>query len=398
MVPLLAKAADEGLGIVMFHVHAGRGTPSLSATDLRSAERLLPVFQEQVPERPHGSVVFSDDGAAGLVLLPGERSGVEGQVEVRWIGRATETWGRPGAALSAEERGIFQRQALVVGEAGQRALKAARVVVVGLSGGGSHVVQQLAHLGFGEIIGIDDDIAERHHRHRLVGLTTALLKSKRRKTEVMKRLVEGVGTGSRFRGIEAKVPAAETIEAIRSADVVVGCVDSLHARADLQALAWRYVVPLIDIGLSIDKGERLAIGGNVLTLLPGGFCMFCSGFLSEDDLAGEAGGGTRNYFRGSGGGQAQVVSLNGVLASQAVNEVLQLLTGFGGAGIRREDVAAGGGGGAADVQRGYRKLDGIAGTFEDWGARRRAGCAHCAGELARGAAAFRPSPVAVGSF
>ena len=81
-------------------------------------------------------------------------------------------------------------------------------------------------------------------------------------------------------------------------------------------------------------------------------------------------------------GAAQVVSLNGVIASQAVTEVLQLLTGFGGAGLRRSHFALPH---EPDLQRGFRKLDGVRGTLEDWGASRRPDCSFCVSALGAGA-------------
>jgi hypothetical protein len=74
-----------------------------------------------------------------------------------------------------------------------------------------------------------------------------------------------------------------------------------------------------------------------------------------------------------------------VLASQAVNEVLQLLTGFAGTSLSRQSLAAGE---QADLQRGFKKLDGVRGTLEEWGAIWYPDCPHCSGKLARGEAAW----------
>jgi len=57
----------------------------------------------------------------------------------------------PSTDISEE----FGRQALVVGGEGQANLRRARVAVVGSGRGGSHVIQQLAYLGVGEILVID---------------------------------------------------------------------------------------------------------------------------------------------------------------------------------------------------------------------------------------------------
>jgi hypothetical protein len=191
------------------------------------------------------------------------------------------------------------------------------------------------------------------------------------------------------------VPEAGAIEALKEADIIVGCVDNLHTRLDLQELAWRFLIPYIDVGVNIrgvegarDSDPRVVIGGNVITLMPGGFCLWCCGFLSDEKLAQELAGPNRSYFQNHTG-EAQVVSLNGLVASQAVCEVLQLLTGFAGTGTRRKDLALNH---EETSQRGFRKLNGISGTLQDWGATRRTTCHHCNDTLARGAVVWFPAP------
>lgn len=115
-------------------------------------------------------------------------------------------------------------------------------------------------------------------------------------------------------------------------------------------------------------------------LISGGFCLWCCGFLSDEKLALELNGPNRSYFQNRTG-EAQVVSLNGVVPSQAVSEVLQLLTGFAGTGIRHADVAVDPDG---TDQRGFKKFNGTSGTLQEWGAIRRPTCGHCIATLARG--------------
>ena len=73
---------------------------------------------------------------------------------------------------------------------------------------------------------------------------------------------------------------------------------------------------------------------------------------------------------------------------KAVTEVLQLLTGFGGRGLRRADVALSD---RSTLQRGFRKLDGVRGTLEDWGAARRPDCTFCRSTLAAGVVGWAPA-------
>jgi hypothetical protein len=393
MIPAIAAAVDLGLGIVVFHAHPHDGLPALSGDDRGSANRLIPMFRARVPTRPHGSIVLSRTHAAGLVAMPGGDVAPT-KTDVRWLGASIIDWRTAEIRSAVPDPGSFARQLLVVSDDGQRTLANARVGVVGLGGGGSHVAHQLAHSGVGEVILVDADRASPTDRHRLLGLTRFDVWLSRRKTAVMRRVVRRIGMGTRCRTIAKRLPEPDALEALKTADVIVGCLDNLHARADLQELSWRFLIPYVDVGVNIraindpePDGPRVSIGGNVLTLIPGGFCMWCCGFLSKEKLDAELAGPNRNYFENRAG-EAQVVSLNGIAASQAVTEVLQLLTGFGGRGLRRADVALPD---QSTLQRGFRKLDGVRGTLEEWGGTRRPDCTFCRSTLAAGVVAWAPA-------
>src|SRR5258708_17565196 len=64
--------------------------------------------------------------------------------------------------------------------------------MVGLGGGGSHVVQQLAHLGVGKFVPVDDDIIERKNLNRLLCGTAADAKVGRAKTEIAERVITSI--------------------------------------------------------------------------------------------------------------------------------------------------------------------------------------------------------------
>lgn len=383
MLPVLERATNEGLGIVLVHAHDFAQPARLSFDDLASARRLVPMFQARVPGRPHGSIVLGQGTAAGLVAMPGRDPQLVERVRVRWLGSSLVDW----PAIVGDptfDRDVFDRQALVVGE--QARLAAARVAVAGLSGGGSPTVQGLAMAGIGTIIGIDPDHCEPSNGHKVVGMSPSDGKLKRPKTKVMQRLVRAIGNGTKFIGIEGRVPEPRTLEALITADVIVGCGDNLHLRSDLMEIAWRYSIPYIDEGVSIRalksaaNERRVSIGGNVHVFLPGGFCGWCCGFISDEKLRAERGGrDDRSYFQNKKG-EAQVASFNATVAGAAVSEVLQLLTGYRGSTLDPAGLLVG-----DDLQRGLLKFDGGRGTFEEWGARRRPDCAFCADTLSAGA-------------
>ncbi len=384
-VPIIVRAVDDQLGVLLVHAHPGTGATSLSGDDEQSARRLIPMFQQRVPARPHGSIVISATHAAGTVSMPHETR-PRTDIRIRWYGTAIQNWPLAKSTSPRSWSREHLRQEALVGAHGQEALRAVTVAVVGLGGGGGHVVQQLAHLGIGHLILVDDDHALRTDHHRVIGMTRWDAFLRRPKARIMRRVVRRIGLGTITTLVKERLPAPSTIDAIKQADLIIGCVDNLDAKADLQQLAHRYLIPYIDIGLRIrpiDQADarmpRVTIGGNVITYVPGDFCLWCCGHLSREKLE-EDRGGPKGYVQGRAD-QAQVVSLNGVLASQAVNEALQLITGFSGNGINPSDRLADT---DAGTHQGFKKLDGLRGVLDEWGSKRRPGCSSCDQDLARG--------------
>jgi ThiF family len=390
MFPVMEAAMDENLGIVVFHAHDHEGVPGLSNDDLRSADKLIPMFQKRVPGRPHGTIVVSRTHASGLVWLPSIRKPVP-LARLRLFGSAIVDLESQRENPAPVPPAQYARQTLVVSREGQARLRAAKIGVVGAGGGGSHVIQQLAYLGVGEIVVVDPDTYEESNRHRLVSALKGDLG--RSKVAIFHRLVKKIGLSGRVHPVAAALPDTVAVEALRQCDIIVGCVDTLFARSDLQELASRYLIPYVDIGAAIRvvpdtsaSDPRVQVAGNIFTFIPGSFCLWCIGFLSPEKIEAEQNGPTRGYFE-KNTQEAQVVSINGVLASQAVTEVLQLLVGFRGVGLRHSDLALG----SASTLRGYKKFDGVAGTLQEWGGIRRPDCLHCGNVLGGGDVVFAPA-------
>jgi hypothetical protein len=389
MFPLMGAAMDRGLGIVIFHAHDHIGRPGLSRDDLQSADKLIPMFQKRVPTRPHGTVVISRTHASGLVWLPGVRK-PQSLTMARWFGSAIVDFDCREQATLPETPNEYARQSLVIGAQGQARLRRSKIAVVGAGGGGSHVIQQLAYMGVGKIVVIDPDVYRNSNRHRLVSGLRADLG--RPKVDIFHRLVRRIGLGGRVHRVRASVPDVDAVEALRDCDVIIGCVDTLFARSDLQELASRYLIPYVDIGATIRplvdapaNEPRIVVAGNIFTFIPGSFCLWCCGFLTKENIEAEQNGPTRGYFE-KNRQEAQVVSFNGVLASQAVTEVLQLLTGFRGISLRQADLRLP----DTSTFRGYKKFDGVSGSLNEWGGVRRPDCPRCQNVLGAGDVVFTP--------
>lgn len=190
--------------------------------------------------------------------------------------------------------------------------------IVGLGGGGSHIAQQLAHLGVGNFVLVDPDKVEHHNLNRLVGATANDAECGTAKVAVLRRLIKRINPETKVNCIQ-KCWQEEPL-GLRDCDVLFGCVDSYRARNELERIARRLLIPYIDIGMDVTPGEnRYVISGQVILSMPGELCMWRLGFLTEDLLAEEA----ARY--GAAGGRPRVVWPNGVLASTAVGNFVQLI-------------------------------------------------------------------------
>ena len=75
-----------------------------------------------------------------------------------------------------------------------------RVAIVGLGGGGSHIAQQLAHVGVGKFVLIDPDVVEDSNLNRLVGAGARDAIKHTPKVQVLKRVILDNRTENDCRG------------------------------------------------------------------------------------------------------------------------------------------------------------------------------------------------------
>ncbi len=215
----------------------------------------------------------------------------------------------------------FSRQSFL-GEYSQAAIERVLIGVVGLGGGGGHVVQQLAHVGFMNYRLYDGDNADNSNLNRLVIATEADATHQIPKIELARRRILSIQSSAKVETFPCRWQ--ERPEPLRGCDIVIGCLDGFAGRRELEVACRRYLVPLIDIGMDVyivgDEPPRM--GGQVILSMPGGPCMTCLGFLNEANLAREA----AKY--GDAGPRPQVVWPNGVLASTAVGIAVDLVSNW----------------------------------------------------------------------
>jgi len=327
---VLQRAVDQDATAMQVHSH-GSSAPNFSPDDRAKERPLFAAFSRILDPLPTGTLLLGRGDAAGSMWLAGQNDAVRfGSVVI--IGPEIETWNAVGDHAKRETSRLrLNRQSGAIGPASDGKLRHATVAIVGVSGGGSHAFQQLTHQGVGTLMPVDNQVLDETNLGRHVGAREADI-GRALKTTIARRLAADVDASIEVIEVPERFPSAKSIAALKNADVIVACLDRFDSREDINAFCRRYLIPLVDIGMSIHStGERLArADGQVIVSLPGHTCLRCF-FITDAVLESERLHRPPGYDDNPDApGEPQVVSMNGVLASEACNCVLDLITGYSG--------------------------------------------------------------------
>lgn len=223
------------------------------------------------------------------------------------------------------------------GREGQDRLRTAKVAVVGAGGLGSHVCQQLAYLGVGEIRPIDYEELDVTNLNRYVTAYADDPIPGSKKVDLCERLIKRVDPTIVVRKIHAPLRSGKAFEAIRTADYVFGCLDNEGSRLILTELCSAYALSYFDLATEIIPGNEPSYGGRVCAAWDENGCLVCLDELdlqeAQRDLANPAAKRDVQAIYGVNAGMLDnkgpsVVSINGVVASLGVTEFMLMATGI----------------------------------------------------------------------
>src|SRR5262249_33599918 len=155
----LQEAAARGMAVVKIHSHPG-GLRSFSEIDDQADSDLFSSIDSWVDDGlPHASAIMLPDGTMfGRAALPG--GGFRALELIAVAGDVLHFW-RPGTDRAGSEDEALIRHRQLFGDGTLRRLQRLLVAVIGCSGTGSIVVEQLARLGVGTLLLVDPDRVER---------------------------------------------------------------------------------------------------------------------------------------------------------------------------------------------------------------------------------------------
>ncbi len=222
------------------------------------------------------------------------------------------------------------------GKEGQRKISSLIVVIVGIGGLGTHVLQQLALLNVKILILIDNEAIDKTNSNRYVTIhhtdPPGTLK-----VDIGKRLIKKINPAIEVVTIPKSLISKDAFDAIKRSDYVFGCVDKDAPRMILNELCAAYKKPYLDLASDIIPGNSPDYGGRICTSWDGNGCLDCFDLLDKAEIQEQLESKEARIDRAAIYGVPvealdeagpSVVSINGVVASLAVTEFMLWVTGI----------------------------------------------------------------------
>lgn len=322
-------AAPRQLSLVLVHSHPS-GYPTFSDLDDRSDQEIMPCIFEACGQL-HGTAVMLPTGVVfgriytqQLVPAPIELISVVGQdLHYWWSYDVDRSIGRPMAFTSAMTTELHRLTACVIG----------------VSGTGSIVAEQVCRLGFGKVIFIDHDKVEGKNLNRILNTVKADADARRAKVEVFADRVNAYRDEPYAVPVEANVLTRQAVISAAQSDVLFCCVDTHRGRSVADRLSAAFLLPLFDVGVAIPTRDIGAstkaideATGRIDYVYPGGSSLFDRGVytaatlqaedLAETDPEAHADQVKRGYIEDVPEQAPSVITLNMRAASSCVMEFI----------------------------------------------------------------------------
>ena len=233
-------------------------------------------------------------------------------------------------------------------------LKKLKIGIIGCSGTGSPVIEQLVRLGVGELLLIDPDSVEPKNLNRILNTTRKDAKRKIKKVKVLRRRINKIGLGTKIKiGTDNICDSKNELLKLATCDVIFGCTDNMESRHFLNKLSCYFIVPYFDLGVKLVANKDLGIDKiacAVHYLQPKGSSLITRKVYDQDQF--EADRSYRkspdDYARLRKQGYIKnttvtvespaVISVNMQIAAIAVNELLNKIDPFKSSSIEKSAI------------------------------------------------------------
>jgi len=172
---------------------------------------------------------------------------------------------------------IFSRTDKAFGDGFTKTISNLSIAIIGVGGIGSVICEGVARLGIKELLLIDPDKVEISNLNRLQG--ASINDVGKYKVDVMKANLEKYFNNLiKIIVFKEDVQSEKIVMALKSVDIIIGCVDNHATRYFLNRFSIQYLIPYLDAATRIIPNEKsTSVIGRVGVVLPSiTSCMDCS--------------------------------------------------------------------------------------------------------------------------
>lgn len=184
-------------------------------------------------------------------------------------------------AATRDQESTTARLASVFGAAAQHRLADATVGVIGCSGTGSPAIHVLARAGVGRFVLVDPERLSRSNLERVHGSTSEDVSAAEPpyKVDVMSRMIWVINPAAEVSVLKLNALDERVLDELIRCDLLLGCVDTQHARVLISDLAKYYLIPSMDLGVLMEgnAGRITSQVGEITQYTPELPCAICGG-------------------------------------------------------------------------------------------------------------------------
>lgn len=333
---MLSEARKNKWGVIKFHSHPSN-VLHFSDFDNESDLSLFPrIYDWLNTDINHASVIVGPDGdMQGRIV---SKSGNFYHISNIWLAGddirllSSNSFSQRNDAPSFSER-IQQ----TFGEKTFEILQGLTVGVVGCSGTGGPVIEQLTRNGVGELVLVDPDRIDHGNLNRIPYSTLSDAENNVPKVAMFKKAIENIGLGTTVDARHSDIFNRDVIKRLSDCDILIGCMDTVDGRHLLNKLATFYLIPYFDLGVKLVADGQGGIS-EVCTqhhyLLPGASLLsrgvydiqgLQASSLYRTDPEGYKEFRQSGYISGVNINRPAVASVNSTCVSIAINDLLARL-------------------------------------------------------------------------
>lgn len=283
-------ADQDDLSLVFIHSHPNGYEDFSDLDDESDREIIPPVFASRrsllAEATVHGSAIMMPSGAIRARLYGGNGRTEPETVDLVAIYGSDVSFFWGDKPLTASRPLAFSSE--MTSE-----LRRLSAAVIGVSGTGSIVAEQLLRMGIGQLILVDSDRIEPKNLNRILNSTPDHARNQDLKVEAFRSAASLISPDTNVIAVPRDIACRIAVEKVAQADLIFSCVDSEEGRHIADRIARAMLQPLFDVGVTIPVRKpggltKIAnISGRLDYVYPGSPTLLDRGVYSAAGLRGE---------------------------------------------------------------------------------------------------------------